>query len=206
MTDPEKFWTKIAPKYAKTAIKDQAAYQAKLDLTQSFFTPDTRLFEYGCGTGTTALYHAPKVAAVLATDISEGMLEIAREKQTDAGLSNIRFENWNMDTDALPEQDFDVVMAHSILHLVTDLPGALSKTHKMLKPGGIFVSSTVCLGDWNRLFRPLIGVMKAIGKAPHVSFLTKPALHAAIIEAGFEIIPQKIPVGGDAEFIIARKI
>lgn len=91
MTDAAKFWTKIAPKYARDKIKNQAAYQAKLDITQSFFTPDTRLFEYGCGTGTTALYHAPNVTTVLATDISSGMLDIAREKQAAAGLTNIRF-------------------------------------------------------------------------------------------------------------------
>ncbi len=206
MIDPVKFWSKLAPKYAKTPIKNQAAYQAKLDITQSFFTPQTRLLEVGCGTGTTALYHAPHVAAVLATDISPAMLDIARDKQSATGIDNVRFEELNLDVDPIAETDFDVAMAHSILHLVHDLPGALGKLHDALNTGGILVTSTVCIGDWNPLFRPLIGIMKLIGKAPHVSLLTEKSLTAEITNAGFEIIPQDRVAGGDAVFIVARKI
>jgi len=206
MTDTSKFWNKIARKYAETPIRQQEAYQAKLDHTQTFFKPNTRLFEFGCGTGTTALYHAPKVASILATDISSEMLAIADEKKAKAGVENIQFKRWNIDTDPIPDVGFDVIMAHSILHLVEDMPSALQKTNDMLKPGGLFISSTVCLGDWNFVIRLALPIMKLIGKAPKtVSFFKKEDLREAFLTSGYEILDLPKKDWGAAQFIVAQK-
>ena len=202
----EKFWNKMARGYAKTPVRQQEAYEAKLAHTQTFFTPQTRLFEFGCGTGTTALHHAPKVAEVLATDLSAEMITIAREKLSETDLTNLRFEQWNIDTDEIPEGGFDVAMAHSILHLVADRETALRKVHQLLKPGGVFVSSTVCLGHKAWLFGPLLGAMRLIGKAPPVSLLKRDKLAAEITAAGFEILPLPKADWGAAMFVTARKV
>jgi len=206
MTDTAKFWDKLARKYAKSPVGNQEAYQAKLDHTQTFFTPETRLFEFACGTGTTALHHAPKVGSVLATDVSSEMLAIANEKLSETDLQNVRFQQWNIETDPITEDGFDVVMAHSILHLVHDLPATLKKTHALLKPGGIFVASTVCLGDRAILFKPLLGIMRLIGKAPHVAMLKRKTLLPTIEASGFELLD--LPTGdyGGAVFTVARKV
>ena len=206
MAEPAKFWDKLARKYAASPVRNQAAYEAKLAVTQTFFTPETKLFEFACGTGSTALHHAPKVASVLATDISDEMLAIAREKLAASDVKNVRFEKWNSETDPVTEDGFDVVMGHSILHLVRDLPLTLQKVHQLLKPGGIFVSSTVCLGGRAILFAPLIFVMRLIGKAPYVSMLTRKKLESEIKKAGFELIA--LPEGGygEAVFLTARKV
>ena len=207
MTDPAKFWDKGARKYAKAKIRQPEAYQNKLDFTQTFFTPESKVFSFGCGTGTTALYHAPKVAHFLATDISDEMLAIAREKQAEAGIDNIRFDKWNVTSDPIPGDGFDMVMAHSILHLVEDMSVAINKSYAMLKPGGIFVSSTVALGDWNPVLKLLLPTMRMFGKAPKtVKFFKKEILYSAIETAGFEILD--LPSGkewGAANFIVARK-
>jgi ubiquinone/menaquinone biosynthesis C-methylase UbiE len=47
-----------------------------------------RILELNCGTGEDALFFAKKGADVLATDISEKMLETAKEKVKSAGLEN----------------------------------------------------------------------------------------------------------------------
>lgn len=206
MAEPAKFWDKIARKYAAQPVRSEAAYQQKLAVTQTFFTPETRLFEFACGTGTTALYHAPKVASVLATDISDEMLAIAREKLAASDLKNVRFEKWNSKTDPITEDGFDVVMGHSILHLVKDRTVVLSKVHQLLKPGGIFVSSTVCLGARAYKYWPLISIARLFGKAPYVSMLTREKLESEIKNAGFELIA--LPEGdyGEAVFLTARKV
>lgn len=206
MTDNSKFWDKLARKYAETPIRQQAAYERKLAHTQTFFTPETRLFEFACGTGSTALHHSPKVAEVLATDLSSEMITIAKEKLAKTDITNVRFKNWNIETDPVVEHGFDVVMAHSILHLVRDLPLTLQKAHQLLKPGGVFVSSTICLGNRAVLFAPVLGVARLLGKAPYVSLLKRSKLENAIKHAGFEII--ELPKGdwGAAVFITARKV
>ena len=204
--DIANFWDKIARGYAARPVGNEAAYQAKLAHTQSFFTPEARVFEYGCGTGTTALHHAPHVAEIIATDVSEEMLAIAREKLSETDLTNVRFERWNIETDPVTHAGFDVVMAHSILHLLGDRTNALAKTHQMLKPGGIFVSSTVCLGHRAVLFAPLLGGLRLIGKAPPVTLLKRKPLQEEIEAAGFEILPLPEGDWGTALFLTARKV
>ena len=56
-----RFWNWNAERYARQAIADEASYQKKLAITQSYLTPDMRVVEFGCGTGSTAIVHAPKV-------------------------------------------------------------------------------------------------------------------------------------------------
>ncbi len=208
MTDTAKFWDKIARKYARDKIRQPEAYQNKLDFTQSFLTPESKVFAYACGTGTTALYHAPKVASILATDISDEMLAIAREKQAKAGIENVSFEKWDVASDPVPGNDYDMVMAHSILHLVEDMSVAIAKSHDMLKPGGVFVSSTVALGDWNPLLRLALPLARLFGKAPKtVQFYKRGEIYSAIETSGFEILDlPKDKDWGAANFIVARKV
>ena len=80
MARPEKFWDRMAARYARQPVADEAVYQRKLEMTRSCLRPDMELLEIGCGTGSTAIVHAPHVRHILATDISENMLAIAREK------------------------------------------------------------------------------------------------------------------------------
>lgn len=70
-------WNRSAARYARRPIADQSAYLKKIALTQSYFRPDMDVLEFGCGTGSTAPIHAPKVRSYLATDASPRMIEIA---------------------------------------------------------------------------------------------------------------------------------
>lgn len=48
----------IAKRYAKQSIAAAAAYEKKPDLTRRYFSAGARVFEFGCGTETTANPHA----------------------------------------------------------------------------------------------------------------------------------------------------
>jgi ubiquinone/menaquinone biosynthesis C-methylase UbiE len=80
MTPDARFWNRIARRYARMKVPDEASYRHKLDRTRAYLGPGPEVFEFGCGTGTTALHHAPHVAHVRAVDISPAMIAIAREK------------------------------------------------------------------------------------------------------------------------------
>ena len=54
-----KFWNKVAAGYAKQPIADEAADQRKLKVTQEYLQPSMNVLEFGCGTGSTAIVHAP---------------------------------------------------------------------------------------------------------------------------------------------------
>ena len=110
MANKAKFWDKIADKYSKQAIPNQKAYEIKLDLTREYFTPESRVLEFGCGTGSTALAHTPYVQHIDATDVSDRMIEIARSKQAEAGIDNINFRVADMDTAPTEPEVYDAVM------------------------------------------------------------------------------------------------
>lgn len=137
-----KIWDRFAKGYAKKPIDDEAAYHHKLDYTRKLLRPDMDLLEFGCGTGGTAILHAPFVKHIHAIDISAKMLEFANAKLDESDVSNVTFERATIDEFEAPDQSFDMVLGLSILHLLADKEAAMSKVHKMLKPGGYFITST----------------------------------------------------------------
>ena len=57
-----RFWDRVAEGYAKKPVADEAAYQKKLQVTRDYFRPDMEVLEFGCGTGSTAIAHAPSMS------------------------------------------------------------------------------------------------------------------------------------------------
>jgi 2-polyprenyl-3-methyl-5-hydroxy-6-metoxy-1,4-benzoquinol methylase len=199
------FWDRVARRYARSKVPDEASYRHKLDRTRTYLGPASEVFEFGCGTGTTALHHAPHVARVRAIDISGEMIAIAREKAAAQGAANVTFEVGSLDTEHDAPR-WDMVMAHSVLHLVPDRDAAIAGAFGMLKPGGHFVSSTICLSDGLWFLRPALPVMRMVRFAPaRVVFFGADDLRAAMERAGFEIVEDWRPGKRKAVFLVARK-
>ncbi len=199
------FWDKIARKYAAKPVADPVAYEEKLTHVKSLIHMQDRVLEIGCGTGTTALHLSPYTKGYTGADISGAMIEIAERKCFEAGTANLRF----VTTDAaepVPGAPFDVVMAFSLLHLVANLPRTLAAVHDQVKPDGLFISKTVCLGDVNIGVRFFVRSLRLLGIAPPISFLTATQLRWALIEAGFEIVEQRyFGKGRYNPFFVARR-
>lgn len=199
------FWNRIAAKYADSPVKDQASYDRSLAATLALTTSDSLVYEVGCGTGSTALHIAKNVARVIATDISEEMIQIARCKA--AGTGNVEFLVESAGTMG-PSAIFDLAVCFNALHLIPDRQGAIRKIHKALKKGGYFASKTPCLWGAQLALAPVIGLMNALGRAPRVFFFSQDELIGSIKAAGFEIVSIE---GHDTKrpharpFIIARK-
>lgn len=205
MSPSNKFWDRIARRYAKQPIADEQSYHRKLEATRSHFRPDMEILEIGCGTGSTAILHAPHVRHIQAIDISPAMLDIAREKARDAGIDNISFEQGVVETLDYPAQSKDMVLALSILHLVEDRDEVLRACFRILKPGGLLVSSTACLGDFLKIFKLIGPVGSGLGLIPVVKVFTQAELESSITGAGFSIEEVWRPAKNKGVFIIARK-
>lgn len=89
MDKQSKIWDRFADGYAKKPIDDEAAYQRKLEVTRKLLQPDMDVLEFGCGTGGTAILHAPYVKHVHAIDISAKMLEHANSKLAESAVTNV---------------------------------------------------------------------------------------------------------------------
>ncbi|MGG7568288.1 class I SAM-dependent methyltransferase [Rhodovulum sp. DZ06] len=199
------FWNRIARKYAARPIGDEAAYREKLRRTQALFTPGTRALEFGCGTGSTALEHAPHVAHYRAGDIAGEMIAIAREKAAAAGVENVEFAVETLEDRAGDGPAWDAVLGLNILQLVPDVPETCARAFALTKPGGVFVTSTVTLGDRLLWARPLIWALKLVGKAPPVNYVSEAQVKRAMTDAGFVIEDAWRPNKALGIFMIARK-
>ncbi|MGK7889240.1 MAG: class I SAM-dependent methyltransferase [Leptolyngbyaceae cyanobacterium] len=205
MKPSTKFWDKIAEKYAQQPIADEASYQKKLEVTRTYFRPDMEVLEFGCGTGSTAILHAPYVKHIRATDISANMIAIAQGKAIAQNISNITFEQADIADLNLPDQSLDAVLGLSILHLLEDKEGAIAKVYQLLKPDGIFVTSTACLGDNMGWFKLIAPIGRILGLFPLVQVFTTQELETSLTQAGFDLDHQWQPGKGKAVFIVAQK-
>ncbi|MGQ0684557.1 class I SAM-dependent methyltransferase [Bradyrhizobium sp.] len=208
IVDNARFWDRMARKYAAHKIADVAGYERTLERTRHYLKGNEAAFEFGCGTGTTALRLAPSVAHITATDISGEMVAIAREKAKAEGQGNATFEVARPETAPWPDGAFGVAFGFNVLHLVTDRAAVLAGVHRLLRPGGLFISKTPCLKEMNPLIRIAVPMMQLIGKAPHVAFLSAEDLEREIAAAGFEIVERARhgSRGKDVRpFLVARK-
>ena len=205
-----RIWDRFAAGYSKQPIKDEEAYQKKLQVTQSYLKPTDSVVEIGCGTGGTAILHSKYVRQILCTDISSKMLEIAQQKATDAGVRNVKFQQASVDQLDLPPGSQNVVLGMSILHLLPHKEKTMRQVHSWLAPGGLFVTSTVCVGDMGALpqlfFKMVVPVARFCGVIPNVYALTKEDLKDSFRKTGFEIEYEWQPDKKDAAvFIIGKK-
>jgi ubiquinone/menaquinone biosynthesis C-methylase UbiE len=205
MKRSHKFWDRIARRYAKQPVADEASYQKKLQVTRGYFRPDMDVLELGCGTGSTAIAHSPLVRHITAVDVSSKMLEIAKEKADAAGVSNIAFEQSTIAAFRNDPASYDAVLALSILHLLDDRDEAIGKVHSLLKPGGVFVSSTACLAETMGFLKYIAPVGTFLGLLPLVRVFTPDELVESIVRCGFRIDYQWQPKKGKAVFIAAKK-
>ena len=204
-----RFWDRVSRKYAKDAIADQGGYERTLERTRALLKPDARVLELGCGTGSTALRLAGDVSSYQATDISPGMIAIAKEKLAASPIPALSFHSATAESPVLEAGGFNAVLGFNYLHMVRDVPGTLGRIHTLLAPEGLFISKTPCLGDMNLLIRlVLLPGMRAIGQAPYVSVFRQADLCRLVSAAGFDILTTEnhATKGNDRRpFIVARK-
>ena len=205
MDKSEKFWDKKAEKYSKAKIADQETYEKKLEITRSYMKPG----HGGAGTGLrhrlTALLHAPYVKHIRATDFSQNMVDIACAKAADQGITNVTFERATVEEPGQPDASVDMVLALNLLHLVEDWQGAIRDAYRMLKPGGIYVTSTACLSDSMSFMRPIIALGMWLVFFPTVEFSPRPPTARPCRTPASPSRHEWMPGGMKAVFMVARK-
>jgi SAM-dependent methyltransferase len=125
--DPEG-WARFAETH------NRPLFEAVLDATG--VQEDTQLLDVGCGTGLTLTLAAERRAKVSGVDITEALLDIARERLPDADLRV-------GDMQSLPFDDaaFDVVLGVNSFQFAGDPVRALAEAARVCRPGGAVAAS-----------------------------------------------------------------
>lgn len=106
---------------------------------------DMAVLELGCGNASLWLRNIDKIPGnckITLTDISEGMLEDARQN---LGGYSKKFNFNRVDAQNIPYEDssFDIVIADHIFYHISDKQKALSEIKRVLKPKGFLYLSTI---------------------------------------------------------------
>ncbi len=201
-TGPQRFWNRVAARYAARPLKDVAAYEALLADVAGRLQPTDKVVEIGCGTGGTAIRLAPGVAQWLATDFSSEMVRIAQAKPAGDNLSFAVMDAGQ----ALNAGPFDVVCAFNVLHLVDDFPGTLAHIHRSLTPGGRLICKIWCFADVPLKMRFVFRLLRLFGLFPVARMFHGARLRRDIESAGFVIVADKVfGTYPQNPYIVARK-
>jgi phosphatidylethanolamine/phosphatidyl-N-methylethanolamine N-methyltransferase len=106
-----------------------------------------RVLEVGVGTGISLPLYSPNVR-IFGTDISEAMLNKAKQRVAEGGLKNIEGLAV-MDAEKLefPDNSFDVVMAQYVVTAVPNPEVALDEFARVVRPGGELIILTRVSAD-----------------------------------------------------------
>lgn len=187
-----------------TAGAGQLTQEAKLALLREQLSPAAELLVIGCA-GARAQDYAGWAKHVRVIDESDALLTRARQQAEAADLRNVTFERAFGGRARVPEASLDAVYAPGSVHRTAGWQGLVRHIHRILKPGGVFVSDTACLGDEMAWFAVLAAVGRAVRLVPNVQVFTRAKLTRVMADAGLQVERcwQSSENGG--VFVIARK-
>ncbi len=206
MEKAEKFWDRISRNYDHNDKGPSASYLKTIEDIKLYIDENSVVLDLGCATGTRTIDISDDAKEVHGIDISSKMIQIANTKVEQGNNANIIFTRARVFDERLKEESFDLIISFNVLHLLDNLPLVIQRIYRLLKPGGVFISSTPCMGDKKILFGLLILLLRKTGILPHVAAISSTELHAEIIKPGLRIIEGEI-VGKNKlnYFVVAEK-
>ncbi len=119
--------------HRRRTVDDSAGYLVR------HLRPGQSLLDIGCGPGTITVDLAARIApgSVMAVEVTDDALNLARAEAQRRGVSNVAFVTSDVHALDFPDNTFDVVHAHQVLQHVADPVQALREMRRVCVPGGL---------------------------------------------------------------------
>ncbi len=153
--------------------------------------PEKVALDVATGGGHTALALAGVYGRVVATDLTEEMLEAAREHARSRGAGNVEFRV--ADAEALPfdDESFDAVSCRIAPHHFDDVPRFVAEAARVLRPGGLFLLEDNSAPEDPELAR-FLNLVERVRDATHNRSLPASEWCRVIGEAGLEVEEERL--------------
>jgi len=210
MNKSEKFWNRLSKNYDKQA-KDKT-YEMILDKAKKRLKHDDIVLDFACATGLYSFEIANIVKEIHAFDISSKMIDVANIKARNNEIDNIHFSQTTIFDEKFRKETFDTILALNILLYFEDVQKVIQRMYELLKPGGLIITSTACLGEKRTfigiLSSSIVFILTKMRILPYLRFFKKHELEKTISANGFKIIETDVLVNNPATeyFIIVQKV
>jgi ubiquinone/menaquinone biosynthesis C-methylase UbiE len=98
--------------------------------------------DIGCGAGTQAMHWARDGHRVRGFDLNDGLIELAIERATNAGIDDARFGVASAENLPLDDACVDICLMPELLEHVPDWQTCMNECVRVLRPGGLLYIST----------------------------------------------------------------
>jgi 2-polyprenyl-3-methyl-5-hydroxy-6-metoxy-1,4-benzoquinol methylase len=202
MSKALQFWDRTAGSYDQEERKEDNTYRLIIEQLDRYLKPTDTVLDLGCGTGRVCNEISGKVTAVHAIDFSSKMIGLAEAKARKQGIQNIRYLQATIVDDRLRPASYDVILSLYVLHLLEDPEEVLLSIQQLLKPGGIFISVTPCMGERKTLRGGLCALLGTLGITPRFTFFKSHELSALLTKGGFKLIEHHFLAATSNEYFI----
>ena len=119
-------------------LVEEHRYQKEWHIPAAADFPSARgkkVLEIGCGLGTDGAQFALAGADYTGIDLTDAAVDLARRRFDLFNLPGA-FQTADAENLDFPDESFDVVYSHGVLHHTPDIVSALEEVHRVLRPGG----------------------------------------------------------------------
>lgn len=134
-------WQEAAPGWGRQAdsIREAAMAVSSWMVEHVALRPGQRVLELAAGPGDTGFLAAERIGpegTLVSSDAVEAMLEVARERAAEQGITNVEFKQLQLEWIDLPTANVDVILIKWGVMLAVDPEAALRECRRVLRPGG----------------------------------------------------------------------
>lgn len=182
-------FSKAANSYHQSSLVQKKMAEDFFRWCEKYFPRNARVIEFGAGTGhlTSLLVQSPKVASVLALDLSEEMLEqCAHNLKNPSCLTTIAadIETW------VPETRSDVIISNATLQWIRNSDAFFKHLDSYIETGTQIMCNTFAPGTLNELYTSYNQTQRSIFDVP-VVYHTEESLRSSLSCGNLTLVEKK---------------
>lgn len=163
-----------------------------------------KILEIGCGngTGTQLIDEFFKPKELIATELDEKLVEIARMKNKG---SKVTVETGNAANLRFADNEFDTVIGLSVIHHIPNWKDCVRELHRVTKPNGLLIIKELSIETFES---PTGRIARHLVSHPYSSMLSKNEFLNYIEQQGFKVLvcqPHSMPLFLTDFFLVASK-